>query len=112
MHINNFSESLELSAMRETIFYTELRPYVHSRLVANNFTEGLRIREESEAQLPVEDRYFVKLDILLGQLFKNCKTRQLWKQVLMRLGEDEAVSCLSIEAIEKVYRRACQFFCV
>lgn len=103
MRINNFAESPELSAMRKTLFYTELRPYVHARLAANKVAEGLRIREEKEGQLSVEDRYFAKLDILFGQLFKNCKTRQFWKQMLMRLRDDETVSYLSIEALEKAY---------
>ena len=103
MHINRFAESPELSAIREALIYTKLRPYVHERLAGNRCSEGLRIREENEAHLSVEDRYFAKLDILLGELFKNCKTRQFWKQILMRLRDDEAVSCLSIEALEKAY---------
>lgn len=103
MRINTFAESPELSAMRETLFYKELRPYVHARLAVNRFTECLRIREEYEARLSVEDRYFAKLDILFGQLFKNCKMRQFWKQMLMRLRDEETVSCLSIEALEKAY---------
>jgi hypothetical protein len=103
MHINTFAESPELSAMRGTLFYTELRPYVHARLAVNRFTEGLHIHEENEARLSVEDRYFAKLDILFAQLFKNCKMRQFWKQMLMRLHDEEAVSCLSIEVLEKAY---------
>lgn len=103
MRINRFSESVELSTMRESVFYTTLRPYVHARLATNNFTAGLRIRQENEILLSIEDRYFIKLDVLFGQIFKNSKTRQFWKQQLMRLRDDEAVSCLSIEALEKAY---------
>lgn len=103
MHINRFSESVELSAMRESAFYKELRPYVHARLAANNFTVDLPIREEDESLLSTEDRYFAKLDILFGELFKNSKTRQFWKQQLIKLRDDDAVSCLSIEALEKAY---------
>lgn len=103
MRINRFPESAELSAMRESIFYTTLRPYVHARLAAHNFTAGLCIRENDEANLSAEDRYFAKLDILFGQIFKNSKTRQFWKQLLMRLRDDETVSCLSIEALDKAY---------
>jgi hypothetical protein len=104
MRINNFSESPELSAMRETLFYTELRPYVRARLAANTFIEDLRIREENEAYLSVEDRYFATLDILFGQLFKNCKTRQVWKQMLIKLRDEEAVSCLQMETLDKAYQ--------
>lgn len=103
MRINRFSESVELSAMRESVFYTTLRPYVHARLATNNFTAGLRIRQEDENHLSTEDRYFLKLDVLFRQIFKNSKTRQYWKQLLMRLRDDETVSCLSIEALEKAY---------
>lgn len=103
MHINIFADSPELTAMRESLFYTRLRPYVSTRVAENGFTGGRQIREETETQLSVEDRYFIKLDILLGQLFKNCKTRQFWKQILKRLSDDETVSCLSIEALEKAY---------
>lgn len=103
MRINTFAGSPEFSAMRGTLFYTELRPAVHARLATSRVTEDLRIREENEAQLSVEDRYFAKPDILFDELFKNCKMRQFWKQMLMRLRDDEAVSCLSVEALEKAY---------
>ena len=85
------------------MFYTELRPYVHKRLAGNEWVDGLLIREANENQLSIEDRYFVTLDTLFGQIFKNVKTRQLWKQMLTRLHSDQAVSCLSIEALEKAY---------
>ena len=89
--------------MRVTLFYTELRPYVHRRLAGNEWIEGLQIREDNEKHLSIEDRYFVKLDILFDQLFKNVKTRQFWKQTLMGLHNEQSVSCLSIEALQKVY---------
>lgn len=89
--------------MRESAFYTKLRPYVHARLATNNFTVDLPIRDEDESLLSTEDRYFAKLDILFGELFKNSKTRQFWKQQLIKLRDDDAVSCLSIEALEKAY---------
>jgi hypothetical protein len=101
--IQRFSESIELSAMRDTSFYTELRPYVHNRLIGNKWVSGYQILEDDEKQLSIEDRYFLKLDILFGELFKNVKTRQFWKQSLQQLLHDPRVTCLAVEALEKAY---------
>ena len=63
--------------MRETALYTGLTPFVLARLQAKNGITGRIIHEQFEPQLSAEDRYFAKLDTLLGQLFKNCRTRIL-----------------------------------
>lgn len=103
MRIETFNHSPELSSIRKTRLYTHLRPYVHERLASVNIAEDLRVREEDEYRLSVEDRYFVKLDILLGQVLKNCKTRQFWKGTMAHQLESEAISCLSVEAIDRAY---------
>jgi hypothetical protein len=50
MHIDTFSESPELAAMRETLFYTALMPYMHARLATNRFAERMRIREANREE--------------------------------------------------------------
>lgn len=102
MHIETFEESIELSSLRETLCYTRLRPYIHARL-APKLAEGFQVREEGEARLTVEDRYFLALDVFFGQLFRNCKTRLFWKQTMAQMLNGEVASCLAIEALEKTY---------
>ena len=67
--------------MRETALYTGLTPFVLARLRAKNGITGRIIHEQFEQQLSAEDRCFAKLDILLGQLFKNCRTRIFWNPI-------------------------------
>ncbi|WP_152208701.1 hypothetical protein [Marinobacter changyiensis] len=103
LHIETFNESPELSKIRQTRLYTKLRPYVHERLAPVKFAVDFRLRDEDESRLSVEDRYFAKLDILIGQVLKNCKTRQFLKMSMARQLEREAMSCLSIEVIDRAY---------
>jgi len=103
MKIQHYSECLELSAVRATKFYLELRPYAQERLASKVGIVCRYIEEDDEKKLTHIDRYFLKLDILLGQLIKNIKIRQFWKSCLCNLKHNEEISSLSIETLDKTY---------
>lgn len=103
MEIERFNNCLELSALRETRFYIELRPYIHQRLAHYDFIKERRIFEKDQESFVIEDRYFAKLDILFGQLFKNIETRQYWKRSIGDLGCAHHVSVLSLTSLHRSY---------
>jgi len=103
MKIQHYSECLEMSAVRATKFYLELRPYVQERLASKAGVICRYIEDDDEKKLTPIDRYFLKLDILLGQLIKNIQTRQFWKNCLCNFKNNEELSSLSIETLDKAY---------
>ena len=103
MEIERFNNCLELSALRETRFYIELRPYIHQRLAHYDFIKERRIFEKDQESFVIEDRYFAKLDILFGQLFKNIETRQYWKRSIGDLGCAHHVSVLALTSLHRSY---------
>lgn len=103
MEIERFNNCLELSALRETRFYLELRPYIHKRLAHYDFIKERRIFEKDHEAFIHEDKYFAKLDILFGQLFQNIKTRQYWKHSIGDLGCAHHVSVLALTSLHRSY---------
>lgn len=103
MAINSFADCTELEAIRTSLIYTKLNPYVADRLAHLRWAGNQQLREENELQLSIEERYLVKLSALLGEVFKNCKSRQVLKQYLIRLISAEDVSCLEAEVLHRTY---------
>lgn len=103
MEIEQFNQCLELTCFRETRFFTSLRPYIHKRLDYHKDTKGFLIFAEDEKGFSNEDRFFAKLDILFGQIFKNIQARQYWKGQLSILGQSERVSLLALSSLHQVY---------
>lgn len=102
MKIKQYNECAELSALRETNFYKELRPYVHKRLDSHITQKGHLIFEGDEPP-SVNDRYFAKLDIIFGEVFKNIRARQFWKEKTAQLLTDEDISLLSFTCLHNAY---------
>lgn len=102
MGIKQYNECDELSALRDTVFYKGLRPYIHKRLDKQIAQKGFLIFEGDEPA-SANDRYFAKLDIIFGQVFKNIQARQFWKEQIARLPTNEDQSLLSFTCLHNAY---------
>ncbi|GJL77576.1 MAG: hypothetical protein NPINA01_05650 [Nitrospinaceae bacterium] len=89
--------------MRETKFYSSLRPYIHQRLKHHKDTKGYFILEGDEENFSIEDRYFAKLDIIFNQLFQNIQIRQYWKSQFVGLRQSRQISVLALGCLHRAY---------
>lgn len=64
----------ELTALRETKFYTQLGSFIKKRAAERGFAADFIVREEDDDKLTVPDRFFFELDFIFGDLFRNALT--------------------------------------
>lgn len=79
------SVSPELTTLRESRFYLELRPYVLSLGAKYPFAQSLQIEEADDTRIIAHDRFYFMLDFVFGDIFTNIRTRRWIKCELLDL---------------------------
>jgi hypothetical protein len=81
----------ELSTLRETRFYLELRPYIRSLGTNYPFAETSQIEDADDVRLAPHDRFYFMLDFIFGDVFTNTRTRRWIKFQLLDLIESDRI---------------------
>lgn len=79
--------SPELSILRGSKFYLELRPYILALGAKYPFAQSMRIEEADDARMTPHDRFYFMLDFIFGDVFTNVRTRRWIKCQLLDLIE-------------------------
>lgn len=96
-----YNEGIEHTALRQSVFYKEIRPWIQQRLV--DHPAIVRNILTDERKLTIEDRYFFKLDLLFGNIFTNISTRLFWKECVEALSNTSRPSVVALESFNKAY---------
>lgn len=68
--------SPEITTLRESKFYLELRPHIRSLGAKYPFAQSFRIEEADDARIALPDRFYFMADFIFGDVFTNIRTRR------------------------------------
>lgn len=93
----------ELAALRETKFYRQLHPFIKARPVTQSVAPDFIVREEDDAKLSPSDRFYLGLDFIFGDLFRNVRTRLWIKTALRDMTEESRVDVVGSHFLFRAY---------
>jgi hypothetical protein len=93
----------ELIALRETQFYTRLRPFIKERAAERGLAEDFLVREENDPKLTGPDRFWFGLDFIFGDLFRNVRSRRWIKVALLEMTEADRVDDVGAHLLHRSY---------
>lgn len=100
---NLFSECKELQAIRNSTLYSVFRPELNGRFRKYDFVKDNKIDEEAEAAIDAGDRLLASIDIILGDIFENIRTRQFLKVMMIEERDCKLISPLAVNSFHRWY---------
>lgn len=94
----------ELTALRGTSFYTQLRPYVKQRAAQRGIAVDFLVRDNDDSKLAPADRFYFGLDFILTDLFRNVRSRRWIKTSLHAMTEADHVDEVGAHFLYREYR--------
>lgn len=99
----NLQTGPELTALRKTRFYTQLRPFIKKRVAERGLVEDFLVREEDDPKLTGPDRFWFGLDFIFGDLFRNVRSRRWIKAGLLEMTEADRVDDVGAQFLHRSY---------
>jgi hypothetical protein len=100
---NNGDASPELTALRSTAFYCELRPFAKTRAAKYDFIKDFKVREEDDDAIEPHDAFFIAADFILGDLLRNVKSRLWIRAALEKMLNADAVDVIGAHFLYRSY---------
>ncbi len=97
------SAPIELAELRETAYYRELRPYIKQRVARIGKTDVLHFMVGDEKPLDRSDRFYVCLDFIVGDIFRNVHSRQWIKTQMAALSRLRQVDSVGAHTLYRSY---------
>ncbi|MBX3749073.1 MAG: hypothetical protein KF897_03195 [Opitutaceae bacterium] len=95
--------SPELTTLRESKFYLELRPYIVSMGAKYPFAQSRRIEEADDDCIALHDRFYFMVDFIFGDVFTNIRTRRWIKFQLLDLIASDNIDEVGVHFLLRSY---------
>jgi len=93
----------ELTTLRASRFYLELRPYILSLGGKYPFAQAYRIEESDDAQLNPHDRFYFMAGFIFGDTFTNIRTRRWIKHQVLDIVDAEGIDEVGVHFLLRSY---------